>query len=263
MNRMTGLVAIVTGGARGLGAAAATRFAAEGAAVLIADIDEGAAGECAAQLTRDGGTALSVRLDIRDAASWEDAVGVARREFGGLDVLLNNAGVTLPRTIEDATLEEFQSVMAINLFGPFLGMQAVLPAMRKRKGGSIVNVSSNSTEMIVPTTTYYAASKAALANLTKTAAVHFASQGYGIRVNSIHPGPHETDMLADPVVAAQPHIAAMRDAIPLGRFGRPEEFGHLATFLASPESSYITAAEFFIDGGLSRISYAPSRPTAG
>ena len=179
-----------------------------------------------------------------------------------MDVLVNNAGIALPRTIEEANLDEFKHVMDINLYGPFLGMKAALPALIARGAGSIVNVSSNSTEMIVPTTTYYAASKAALANLTKTTAVHLATQGYQIRANSIHPGPHSTEMLADPDVARMPHIQRMRETIPLGRFGRPEEFGHLVVFLASDESSYITASEFFIDGGLTRVSYANARGRA-
>jgi 3alpha(or 20beta)-hydroxysteroid dehydrogenase len=256
MERMNGKVAIVTGGARGLGGAAASALAREGASVVVADIlaDEGHAK--VDEITGAGGAARFAELDVRHADAWANAVDDCIRAFGGLDVLVNNAGIALPRTIEEANLDEFRHVMDINLYGAFLGTKAVLPAMIARGGGSIVNVASNSTEMIVPTTTYYAASKAALANLTKTTAVHVASKGYGIRANSIHPGPHSTDMLADPVVAAMPHIERMRRTVPLGRFGRPEEFGHLVVFLASDESTYITASEFFIDGGLTRVSYA-------
>lgn len=181
------------------------------------------------------------------------------KAYGGLDVLVNNAGIALPRTIEDATLDEFKHVMEVNLYGPFLGTKAALPALIARGSGAIINVSSNSTEMIVPTTTYYAASKAALANLTKTTAVHLAAKGYEIRANSIHPGPHSTAILEDPDVARMPHIQQMRETVPLGRFGRPEEFGHLVVFLASDESSYITASEFVIDGGLTRVSYPSER----
>jgi 3alpha(or 20beta)-hydroxysteroid dehydrogenase len=252
---MQGKVAIVTGGARGLGGAAASALAAEGAAVVIADILEAEGEAKAAEIASSGGRALFTRLDVREEQAWARVVDEAVTAFGGVDVLVNNAGVSLPRTIEDATLEEFRRVMDINLYGPFLGMKAALPAMTARGGGSIVNVSSNSTEMIVPTTTYYAASKAALANLTKTAAVRFATQNLNIRVNSIHPGPHATDMIDENV----PHIRQMRDTIPLGRFGRPEEFGQLVVFLASGESSYMTAAEFFTDGGLTRVSYAVER----
>jgi len=259
MNRMNGKVAIVTGGSRGLGKAAASALAADGASVVIADLlaDEGKA--TVEEITSHGGTAAFAHLDVRDADAWARVVDETLAAYGGLDVLVNNAGIAMPRSIEDATLEEFRHVMDINLYGAFLGIKAALPALIARGSGSIVNVSSNSTEMIVPTTTYYGASKAALANLTKTTAVHVATQGYGIRANSIHPGPHETDMLADPVVAAMPHIQRMRETVPLGRFGRPDEFGQLVVFLASDESTYITAAEFFIDGGLTRVSYTNER----
>ena len=252
---MNGKVAIVTGGARGLGGAAASALTAEGASVVVADIlvDEGHTK--VDEITVAGGVARFAHLDVRDADAWARVVDECVEAYGGLDVLVNNAGIALPRTIEEANLDEFKHVMDINLYGPFLGIKAALPALIARGAGSIVNVSSNSTEMIVPTTTYYAASKAALANLTKTTAVHLATKGYQIRANSIHPGPHSTAILEDPAVARMPHIQRLRETVPLGRFGRPEEFGHLVVFLASDESSYITASEFFIDGGLTRVSY--------
>ena len=252
-------VAIVTGGARGLGGAAASALAREGASVVVADILEDESNAKVEEITLAGGAARFAQLDVRHADDWARVVEDCVEAYGGVDVLVNNAGIALPRTIEEANLDEFKHVMDINLYGPFLGIKAALPALIARGAGSIVNVSSNSTEMIVPTTTYYAASKAALANLTKTTAVHLATQGYKIRANSIHPGPHSTEMLADPEVARMPHIQRMRETIPLGRFGRPEEFGHLVVFLASDESSYITASEFFIDGGLTRVSYANAR----
>lgn len=261
MDRMKGKVAIVTGGARGLGGAAVSALAAEGASVVVADILEEEGRAKVAEIASTGGNALFAPLDVRADDAWSRVVNECVETFGGLDVLVNNAGISFPRTIEDATLDEFQHVMDINLYGAFRGIKAALPALIARGSGSIINVSSNSTEMIVPTTTYYAASKAALANLTKTTAVHFATQGYEIRANSVHPGPHATDMLADPAVARMPHIQRMRETVPLGRFGRPEEFGHLVVFLASDESSYITASEFFIDGGLTRVSYTNERAT--
>jgi 3alpha(or 20beta)-hydroxysteroid dehydrogenase len=259
MNRMSGKVAIVTGGARGLGGAAASAMAAEGATVVVADVlsDEGEAK--VDEITATGGRSRFAHLDVRDADAWTRVVDECVEAYGGLDVLVNNAGIALPRTIEDATLDEFKQVMDVNLYGPFLGTKAALPALIARGSGAIINVSSNSTEMIVPTTTYYAASKAALANLTKTTAVHLAVKGYQIRANSIHPGPHSTAILEDPDVARMPHIQQMRETVPLGRFGRPEEFGHLVVFLASDESSYITASEFVIDGGLTRVSYPSER----
>jgi len=255
MDRMNGKVAIVTGGVRGLGGAAASALAAEGARVVVADVLDDAGRAKVEEITANGGTARFARLDVRDEDAWKRTVEDTVEAYGGIDVLVNNAGITLPRTIEEATLEEFRHVMDINLYGAFAGIQAVLPALIERGSGAIVNVSSNSTDMIVPTTTYYAASKAALANLTKTTAVHVGLKGYGIRANSIHPGPHATDMLADPKIAEMPHIKMMRDTVPLGRFGDPNDFAQLVVFLASDESSYITASEFFIDGGLTRVSY--------
>jgi 3alpha(or 20beta)-hydroxysteroid dehydrogenase len=255
MDRLKDKVVIVTGGARGLGGAASVAMAAEGATVMVTDVLEAAGRQTQAAIEESGGRARYAQLDVRDADAWSAVVAETVDAFGGIDVLVNNAGMALSRTIEEATLEDFKRVMDINLFGAFLGIKAVLPQMISRgAGGAIVNVSSNSTDMILPTTSMYGASKAALANLTKTTAVHVARKGYGIRANSIHPGPHATDMLADPEVANQPHIKAMNDAVPLGRFGRPEEFAHLVVFLASDESSYITASEFFIDGGLTRVS---------
>jgi 3alpha(or 20beta)-hydroxysteroid dehydrogenase len=259
MDRMKDKVVIVTGGARGLGGAACASLAAEGAAVVVADILEDAGQQTVAEIKSSGGRARFARLDVRDADAWSSVVAETVEEFGGVDVLVNNAGMTLPRTIEDVTLEEFKRVMDVNLYGAFLGIKAVLPELISRGGGVIVNVSSNSTEMILPTTSIYGASKAALANLTKTTAIHVALKGYAIRANSIHPGPHATDMLADPDVANQPHIQILRDAVPLGRFGDPAEFAHLVVFLASDESSYITASEFFTDGGLTRISIPARR----
>jgi 3alpha(or 20beta)-hydroxysteroid dehydrogenase len=252
---MNGKVAIVTGGARGLGGAAATALAREGASVVVADILEDEGHATVDEITAAGGVARFAHLDVRDADAWARVVDECLAAYGGVDVLVNNAGINLPRTIDDANLDEFMRVMDINLYGPFLGIKAALPALIARGAGSIVNVSSNSTEMIVPTATYYAASKAALANLTKTTAVHLATKGYPIRANSIHPGPHSTEMSENPAVARLPRVQRMRAAVPLGRFGRPEEFGHLVVFLASDESSYITASEFFIDGGLTRVSY--------
>jgi 3alpha(or 20beta)-hydroxysteroid dehydrogenase len=257
---MDGKVVIVTGAARGLGAAACKALAREGAAVVVTDVLDDAGRSTVTEIQQAGGSARFLPLDVRDPDAWSSVVQETADAFGGVDALVNNAGITLPRTIEDATLDEFRSVMEINLYGAFLGIKAVLPKLISRGGGAIVNISSNSTEMIVPTTTYYAASKAALANLTKTTAIHAAVSGYGIRANSVHPGPHATDMLADPEVSKLPHLKAIQDAVPLGRFGDPAEFGQLIVFLASDESSYITASEFFIDGGLTRVSYA-SPPT--
>ena len=256
MKRLEGKVAIVTGGARGMGGAAAQALADEGAIILVTDILEEAGRAHADAIRNGGGRAQFVHHDVTHAAAWDDVVAVAMRDHGRLDCLVNNAGISAAATIEDATADQFRAMLEINLIGPFLGTKAVLPAMRQSGGGSIVNISSNSSAMVMAETTTYGASKAALANLTKTTAVHCALNGYNIRVNSIHPGPHETEMLTRPETRDSPQIRALIQAIPMGRMGRPEEFGKLVAFLASDDSSYMTAAELFCDGGLTVISCA-------
>jgi 3alpha(or 20beta)-hydroxysteroid dehydrogenase len=263
MARLNGKVALVTGGARGLGGGAVDALAAEGAIVLIADILDEAGEARAASLNTQGLRAEYHHLDVRDAASWAHLVNTALARHGRLDVLVNNAGINIPVTIEDASLEQFHAILEVNLIGAFLGMKAAIPAMRQGGGGSIINISSNSTQMIVPAASLYSASKAAVANLTKTTAVHCAQSGYNIRVNSIHPGAHETEMLLgkDHPAAEIPQVKALIDAIPLGRMGRADEIGKLVAFLASDDASYITTAEIFADGGLTVVS--PAAPPRG
>jgi NAD(P)-dependent dehydrogenase (short-subunit alcohol dehydrogenase family) len=172
--------------------------------------------------------------------------------FGRLDILVNNAGVQMPKTIEDMSLAEFQRVLEINLSGCFLGTQRAIRQMKGSGGGAIVNIASNSTRSVVPLTTAYSPSKAAVANLSKVAALHCAHEGYKIRVNSVHPGPCETDMLTGGAARAAdiPQVRQLIDAIPLKRMGRPAEVGEVVAFLASEGASYITATEVFVDGGL-------------
>jgi len=256
MDRLKGKVAIVTGAARGMGAAAAQALADDGAVTIITDILEDLGNAQARAIRETGGDAHFVAHDVTDAPSWDGVVEMVLREHGRIDCLVNNAGVSQPLTIEETSPDQFRRTLEINLIGPFLGMKAVLPAMRLSGGGSIVNVASNSTQLIMPENTAYSASKAALANLSKTTAIHCALNGDNIRVNSVHPGPHETEMLTKPEVRALPQIKALLDAIPMGRMGRPQEFGKLVAFLASDDSSYITAAEMFCDGGLTAICYA-------
>ncbi len=258
MGRLAGKLAIVTGGARGLGGAAADALAAEGAAVIIADMLDESGAARAAHLTAEGHKAEYAHLDVRDPASWAALVADIMARHGRLDILVNNAGINAAVTIEDATPDQFRAILEVNLIGPFLGMKAVIPAMRAGGGGSIINLASNSTQMVLPLTSLYGASKSALANLTKSTAVHCAQRGYNIRVNSIHPGAHETEMLlgnggAKP--ADIPQVRALINAIPMGRMGKPREIGPLVVFLASDDSSYMTASELFSDGGLTVVSF--------
>jgi 3alpha(or 20beta)-hydroxysteroid dehydrogenase len=256
MARLAGKVAIVTGGARGLGGGAVDALCADGAQVVIADVLDEAGEVRAAQLAGEGHQVHYARLDVRDADGWAALVDATLQRWGRIDCLVNNAGINIPIDIEEATVEQFRAVLDVNLIGPFLGTKAVLPAMRRTGGGSIINVASNSTQMVLPTTSLYGASKAALANLTKTTAVHCALRGDNIRVNSIHPGAHMTEMLENPEVQAMPQVRALINAIPMGRMGMPAEFGKLVVFLASDDSSYMTAAELFTDGGLTVVSFA-------
>jgi 3alpha(or 20beta)-hydroxysteroid dehydrogenase len=237
--RLEGKVAIITGGARGQGAAEARLFVREGAKVLVADVldDDGEA-----LATELGDAGRYHHLDVTDAAGWAAAVEAAEDAFGGLDVLVNNAGIHHITRIEDETLDVFERTIRVNLYGVFLGIQAVLPVMRAGGGGSIVNISSLAGMKGIPGHGAYGASKWAVRGLTKTAAAELGHDG--IRVNSVHPGAIKTAMLPD-----APEGDARFAGLPLGRPGEADEVANLVLFLASDESSYITGTEHVIDGG--------------
>lgn len=252
MAQLEGKVAIVTGAARGLGAGAAEVLARDGAAVLLTDV-LAEQGEATAQRLRDRGYRAAFRiLDVTDAAAWESTFDDAAQRFGSVNVVVNNAGINLPKTIEDLTVEEFRKVIDVNLIGCFLGTQQAIRRMKESGGGSIINIASNSTQNVVPLTAPYSPTKAAVANLSKVAAIHCAVERYNIRVNSVHPGPFETDMLTGGAARATdiPQVRQLIDAIPLGRMGQPLELGEVVAFLASDASSFMTASELFVDGGL-------------
>jgi 3(or 17)beta-hydroxysteroid dehydrogenase len=250
MGRVEGKVAIVTGAASGLGRAAATLLARDGASVVLADLNEAAGAELARAL---GPPACFLRHDVRDEASWQRLVTETLSRFGRLDVLVNNAGIVVLATIEDTTLAQWQAVQAVNSDGVFLGCKHAIPAMRRGGSGSIVNVSSTAALVGTPAFAAYAASKGAVRALSRTVAVHCAQRGYAIRCNSIHPGGIET-----PMTQALPALAA--DATPLtvealtkqspGRMGKPEDVAELVLYLASDASELVNGAEIAIDGGL-------------
>ncbi|WP_068071744.1 SDR family oxidoreductase [Novosphingobium lentum] len=250
---LKGRVAIVSGGARGIGAGCAAALAAAGAHVIVGDLLEA---EGRATAARIGGT--FARLDVTDAASWAAIVALAVNAHGRLDVLVNNAGIDIGATIEDAAIEDFRRIIEINLFGQFHGMQAAIPAMKltgggkAKSGGSIVNIASLATAKVAPSTTIYGASKAAVANLTRSSALHCARTGTGIRINSVHPGPIATEMVlgAGNARAGDPDMKPLFDAIPLGHLGEPGDVGAMVAYLASDAAAFITGAEFTIDGGL-------------
>ncbi|MEV0857124.1 MULTISPECIES: glucose 1-dehydrogenase [Nocardia] len=237
MGRLAGKVAVISGGARGMGAAHARRFVAEGASVVIGDVldDEGAT------VAKELGDAVAYRhLDVREPEQWAGIVAAAVEEFGGLHVLVNNAGIVNGNLLVDFALDEWQRIIDINLTGTFLGMQAAVPAMKEAGGGSIVNISSVEGMRGSPGLHGYTATKFAVRGLTKSAALELAPQG--IRVNSVHPG-----LISTPMTEG---IPADFLQIPLARAAEPDEVSALVAYLASDESSYSTGAEFVVDGGL-------------
>ncbi|MCW1840261.1 glucose 1-dehydrogenase [Prosthecomicrobium hirschii] len=256
MGRLKDRIAIVTGAARGIGAAVAAAFAAEGAIVWVTDIDEAGGRAVAAAL---GAPHRFARLDVRLEADWERVVGATVAAHGRLDILVNNAGITgfeagvVAHDPEHASLEDWRAVHATNLDGVFLGCKHAIRAMRPAGQGAIVNISSRSGLVGIPAVAAYAASKAAVRNHTKTVALWCAGQGLAIRCNSIHPAAVLTPMW-EPMLGDGPDRAARMAAFvadtPLRRFGRPEEVAALCVLAASDEAAYMTGAELVIDGGL-------------
>ncbi len=247
MSRLAGKVALVTGGASGIGLAAVRRFAEHGARVAIADIDLPAAASAAA-----GNEALAAfELDVTDDARWHEVVNDVVARFGTLDILINNAGVLSTFNIENCTNDEWRRTMSINVDSVFYGCRHAVRAMKAR-GGSIVNMSSVAGLIGGRNLVAYNASKGAVRLLTKSVALHCASRGYGIRCNSVHPTFVETAMSASMLAGSRdPESvrAKLTESVPLGRFARPEEVADMLVYLASDESQFVTGAEFVIDGG--------------
>ncbi|WP_329256665.1 glucose 1-dehydrogenase [Actinoallomurus sp. NBC_01490] len=248
MGRLEGKTALITGGARGMGEAHVRRFVAEGARVVFGDVLEEEGRRLAEEL---GDATRFVRMDVTRPDDWQAAVDTALAAFGGLGVLVNNAGILRYGRIEDMSLDQFTRIIEVNLVGQWLGVKSVIGAMRTAGGGAIVNVSS--TEGFVGATglAAYSASKFGVRGLTKAAARELGE--YGIRVNSIHPGAILTPMVTEDaaLVSAKAESAdAFLRALPLGRMGTPEEIPALVVFLASDEATYCTGAEFVVDGGM-------------
>ena len=241
--RLQGKVAIVTGGARGMGEATVRIMVEEGAKVLIGDLLE-AEGQALAQELGD--SAAFMRMDVTNKADWEAAVAAAR-ELGPLSVLVNNAAIVMQKTILDTTEEDFMNITRINQLSVFLGMQSVFESLKENGGGSIINISSIDGLQSKNSLTAYSGTKWAVRGMTKTAAVEFARKG--IRVNSIHPGLIETPMAAE----VGPGQERLIKRTPLGRSADAREVANMALFLASDESSYSTGSEFLIDGGLNAL----------
>lgn len=245
--RLEGKVALISGGARGMGAAEARLFAGEGAMVVIGDVLEDEGRQTEAAINESGGRCVFVNLDVTDEASWQSAVATAVARFGKLDILVNNAGIARINNVENTGSEEWDLVMDINAKGVFLGTKAAIPALRDAGGGSIVNISSIA-GLVGGRTSAYAASKGAVRLLTKSTAIQYARDG--IRCNSVHPGVIESPMTLPIMLdtAAGREESAARH--PMGRIGQPEDIAYGVLFLASDEASFMTGSELVIDGGL-------------
>ncbi|HXJ78271.1 MAG TPA: glucose 1-dehydrogenase [Candidatus Methylomirabilis sp.] len=241
-------VALISGGARGQGAVEAAVFAREGARVVFGDVRDAEGRKVEAAIRAEGGDAVYVHLDVASEADWQRAVQTALDRHGRLDVLINNAGIVIPRVaIENRTVDEWDRVMAVNARGVFLGTKHAIPAMRRAGGGSIVNISSVAgIGQSAHQEPAYAASKGAVRIFTKVTAAQHAKDK--IRCNSVHPGPIDTEMLhsamSDPAV-----LARRLERVPLGRMGTVDEVVAVVVFLASDDASYITGSELVVDGG--------------
>ena len=269
MPRLHGKIAVVTGAGRGIGAAIARAFVAEGARVLVTDINTAAAADMAAEL---GESASAMTLDVRDESQWQAVMDAVLQDYGRLDVLVNNAGITgfesgnARHDPEHAALEDWRAVHATNLDGVFLGCKHAIAAMRQNGAGAIINISSRSGLVGIPAAAAYASSKAAVRNHSKSVALYCAEQGLQIRCNSVHPAAILTPMW-EPMLGTgeqrKQNMEAFVADCPMRRFGQPEEVAALVVLLASDEATYINGTELNIDGGMLAGSAAsPARTNA-
>jgi NAD(P)-dependent dehydrogenase (short-subunit alcohol dehydrogenase family) len=247
MGRLDGKVALISGGARGQGATEVRLFAREGARVVFGDVldDEGRQVEAAVRAA--GGAATYVHLNVTSESDWRRAVETAVQQYGQLNVLVNNAGILIRKSIEDTTEDDWDRIMAVNLKGIFLATKYAIPAMRRAGGGSIINISSTAGLVGSPYgSSAYTASKGGVRLFTKSTAIQHAKDN--IRCNSVHPGPIDTEMMRDTL--SDPALRAERlQRIPLGKVGTAEDVAYGVLYLASDESSFVTGSELVIDGG--------------
>lgn len=260
MGRLDGKVALVTGGAKGIGAASARALANEGASVLLTDLDEEGGRKVADQIQDAGGTAAFASHEVTKEDDWERVIGLLVERWGGLHVLVNNAGIA-PKggPIEDLELEDWRHVIAVDLDSVFLGCKHAIRAMKGNGGGSIINISSIMGLIGAANSADYNAAKGGVRLLTKCAAIECAQAGYGIRVNSVHPGFIDTPLVRNAVDegvargimegSANEVFALLTMAHPIGRLGEAREIADAIVFLASDESSFMTGSELVVDGG--------------
>ena len=245
--RLEGKVALISGGARGQGAVEAKLFAREGAKVVFGDILDESGKQVEAEIHEAGGEATYVHLDVTREDDWRTAVNTAIDRYGKLDILVNNAGILIRKGIEDTTEEDWDRIMGVNAKGAFLGTKHSIPAMRQAGGGSIVNISSTAGLVASPSgSASYTASKGAVRLLTKSTAVQYAKEG--IRCNSIHPGPIDTEMIQE-TLTDPAKLEERMQRLPMGRVGTADEIAYCVLYLASEEASFVTGSELVIDGG--------------
>lgn len=249
MGRVSGKVALITGAAAGLGRADAIALVREGARVCITDVNAAAGETLAAELNRgSAGSAYFIRHDVRDEDQWIGVIAEVKRRFGGLHVLVNNAGVVVMGTPESTTLDQFRLQQSVMSEGVFLGCKHAIPVMRDAGGGSIINMSSIASHLGYPVYFAYSAAKGAVRSMTKAIAVHCQMNKYNIRCNSVHPGAMHTNMVETSAKELGIPISAF-EQMPSG-LGQPEDVANLVIFLASEESRFVNGAELMIDNAL-------------
>lgn len=262
MQRLEGRTALVTGAARGIGAATARRLASEGAHIVIGDLLDDAGAKVVAEIAAAGGEAAYLHMDVRREPDWQAACALAQSRFGGLDILVNNAGVVFAASIAETTLEDWRKMHAINVEGVFLGIRACTPLLREggrrlAGGAAIVNLSSIAGLIGSPRMPAYSASKGAVRLLTKSVAIEFGQKKYPIRINSVHPGVIDTDMGQEVVDLVMKRMATDEAAAramlvsqhPIGRLGRAEDVANVIAFLCSDDAAFVTGSELVVDGG--------------
>ena len=250
MGRVQDKVAIVTGGARGLGLAIAGRLGAEGAVVVITDLNDEAGEAAAVQINAAGGRCSYMHQDVIDETAWVTLVDRVVAQHGGLHILVNNAGIAIPEPLETETLEGWRKTQAVNLDAVFMGTKQAVLAMRDN-GGSVINISSTAGQVGDPIMAAYNASKGGVRLLTQSAALYCLEQGYRVRVNSVHPGYILTDMVRDGLNSQGPEAwGKATENIPGGEMGEPDDVAWGVLYLASDEAKYVTGSELVIDGGV-------------
>lgn len=247
MGRVDGKVALVTGGGSGLGKADCLLLAAEGAKVVVSDINLAAAQAVAAEI---GDNAIAIEQDVASEDGWKRVIAETEKAFGGLNILVNNAGIVVLADPEETTLEQFRRANSVMSEGVFLGCKYAIPLMAKSGGGSIINMSSTASHLGYPIFFAYSAAKGAVRSMTKSVAIHCQAKGYGIRCNSIHPAAIETPMIqfAEGRVGQEKAIAD--GVLPPDSAGAPKDVANLVLYLASDESRFVNAAEILIDNAL-------------